>query len=109
MPDGLLSKLGPFKEAVKNVIGTAYVCMIVFGSYDRGDYHNDSDLDILVLVDVEPEKLSSYSNAVYDLAYDYGEELGIEINPVIQSNSVYEYWRRVYPFFMNIEREGVAV
>ena len=109
MPDNLLLKLEPFKEAVKKVLGASYVRMVVYGSYARGDYRSDSDLDILALADVEPEKLSPYSNAIYDLAYDYGEELGIEINPVIQSNSVYEYWRRVYPFFMNIEREGVAV
>ena len=83
--------------------------MVVYGSYARGDYRSDSDMDILVLANVEPEEISKYSGKIYDLAYDLGEEYGIEINPVIQSVSVYDYWKSVYPFFMNVDREGVAV
>ena len=56
-----------------------------------------------------PEKLSLYSNAIYDLAHDYEEELGIEINPMNQFNSVYKYWRWGYPFFFFIDREGIII
>ena len=45
-----------------------------------------------------PEKLPPYSNVIYDLAHDYEKELGIEINPMNQFDSVYQYWKWVYTF-----------
>lgn len=109
MPDRFQILLENYKSAVREILGSSYVNMVIYGSYARGDYHKDSDLDILILADVKPEEISKYSGKIYDLSYDLGEEYGMEINPVIQSKSVYEYWKQVYPFFMNIDREGVAV
>ncbi|RKJ37209.1 nucleotidyltransferase domain-containing protein, partial [bacterium 1XD42-8] len=41
--------------------------------------------------------------------YNFEMQYGIEINPCIQSIQIYEKWKHVYPFFMNIEKDGVAV
>lgn len=109
MPDGLEQLLGKYKESARRVLGDAYAGMILYGSYARGDYREDSDIDILILINGEPEDISFYADKLYDLAYDLEEECGVEINPVVQSRFVYEYWKRVSPFFMNIDREGVAV
>lgn len=109
MPDRFQILLEDYKRAVKDILGNSYVKMVIYGSYARGDYQKDSDLDILILADVKPEEISKYSGKIYDLSYDLGEEYDVEINPVIQSRFVYEYWKQVYPFFMNIDREGVAV
>lgn len=109
MPDRFQILLENYKNLVREILGSSYASMVIYGSYARGDYDQDSDLDILILADVKPEEIGRYSGKIYDLSYDLGEEYGVEINPVIQSKSVYEYWKQVYPFFMNIDREGVAV
>lgn len=109
MPDNFQIMLDVYKSAVKEVLGNAYVQMVVYGSYARGDYRKDSDLDVFILADMRPEELSRYSGKIYDLAYDIGEEFQVEINPVIQSKEVYEHWKQTYPFFINISKEGVAV
>ncbi len=109
MPDKFQILLENYKSAVKEVLGSLYVDIIIYGSYARGDYRKDSDLDVLILADVKPEEISRYSGRIYELSYDLGEEYGVEINPVIQSKAIYEYWKHIYPFFMNIDREGVAV
>ena len=36
-------------------------------------------------------------------------DFNLEINPSVQSNTTYNQWKKVYPLFINIEKEGVAV
>ena len=49
------------------------------------------------------------ADRIYDITYDFEVKYEMEINPSIQSIQVYEQWKGVYPFFMNIEKDGVAV
>ena len=65
MPDRFHILLEKYKAEVKEILGNAYVRMVVYGSHARGDYRSDSDLDILVLADVKPEELSRYSGKIY--------------------------------------------
>jgi len=72
----------------------------------KGDFRQDSDLDIMILADIQPDETGSYSDRIYVVEVQYG----MEINPSILSIRTYEQWKNVYPFFMmNIENEGVAV
>ena len=101
--------LESYREAVAQVLGKGFTKMILYGSYARGDFKQDSDMDIMILVDVKPEEISVYADKVYDITYDFEMQYGMEINPSVQSIQIYEQWKVVYPFFMNIEKDGVAV
>ena len=88
-----------YKEAVSQILGERLKRIILYGSYARGDFKQDSDMDIMILADIQPEEISNLADRIYEM----------EINPSIQSIQVYEQWKGVYPFFMNIEKDGVAV
>lgn len=109
MPDNLSSLLGRYREAVVQILGNRLSRMILYGSYARGDFKQDSDMDIMILADIRPDEISSYADKVYDVTYDFEMQYGMEINPSIQSIQTYEQWKDVYPFYMNIEKDGVAV
>lgn len=109
MPDNLSVLLASYREAVAQILGERFDRMILFGSYARGDYKKESDMDIMILADVCPEEVSSCADMVYDLTYDFEMQYGMEINPSVQSTRTYEKWRKVYPFFVNIEKDGVLV
>ena len=109
MPDNLSVLLTRYREAVAQILGENFDRMILFGSYARGDFKKESDMDIMILADVCPEKVSNFADMVFDLTYDFGTQYGIEINPSVQSTQIYEKWRKVYPFFINIEKDGVLV
>lgn len=109
MPDNLSLLLERYRRAIVQILGNRLKRIILYGSYARGDYRQDSDMDIMILADIQPEEISSYADRIYDITYDFEEQYGIEINPVIQSMQTYEQWKNVYPFFMNIEKDGVAV
>ena len=98
-----------YKEAVSQILGERLKRIILYGSYARGDFEQDSDMDIMILADIQPEEISNLADRIYDITYDFEVKYEMEINPSIQSIQVYEQWKGVYPFFMNIEKDGVAV
>lgn len=109
MPDSLSSLLTEYRKAVAQILGNRLNRMVLYGSYARGDFKQDSDIDIMVLADICPEEVSSYADKIYDITYDFELQYGIEINPSIQSIKTYEQWKNVYLFFMNIEKDGVII
>lgn len=109
MSDNLAVLLEGYRKAVVQVLGERLSRMILYGSYARGDFKQGSDMDIMILADVQPEEISGYADKVYDVTYDFEVQYGMEINPSVQSMQIYEQWKNVYPFFMNIEKDGIAV
>lgn len=69
----------------------------------------DSDVDIMILADITSEEVSCFADKVYDVTYDFELKYNLEINPNVQSEQIYNQWKSTYPFFINIERDGVIV
>ena len=94
------------EEAVKNIHPRATV--IVYGSRCRGDYHPESDLDILILTEY---KLSTEEEEQIDRAlYEIELETGIVICPILHDRSTWESSQhQITPFAKNIAREGVIL
>ena len=49
MPESIKNIVKLFSKEVRNVLGEDFKKMIVYGSYARGDYMENSDVDIMVL------------------------------------------------------------
>jgi predicted nucleotidyltransferase len=56
--------------------------MILYGSYARGDYTEDSDSDIMILVDLPNEEMDSYLNSLSEIGFQYNVEHDIWINSI---------------------------
>jgi len=109
MSENIKPILQDYREEMKNIFGDALVRVILYGSYAREDYNNDSDIDIMILADIQPEEISKYADKVYDVSYDFDTDYEIEINPCVQSIYTFDHWKEVYPFFINIEKDGITV
>lgn len=109
MSDNLSILLSNYYEAIQEVFGERLVKIVLYGSYARGDFMQDSDMDIMILANVQPEEVSHYADKVYDVTYDFEIQYEMEINPCVQSFHTYNQWKNVYPFFMNIEKDGVVI
>jgi predicted nucleotidyltransferase len=79
--------------------------LILYGSYARGDYRDDSDLDLLVLVDKDVISRFDQKRIKYPL-YEIEFDTGTIISPLIFSKKDWEIRHRNTPFYENVVREG---
>jgi uncharacterized protein len=82
---------------------------LVYGSYARGDYNENSDVDVMILVNTPLEKINSYYDQVSDCAFDFMMKYGVDISPVIKNVEHFNYWKDDLPYYHNVLKEGVAV
>jgi predicted nucleotidyltransferase len=91
----------------KSVFGESLVAVKLYGSYARGDYDDESDIDIMVIVNKDSAELSQYEKSFCDFAFDLALEYSTLPSVFLQDKTTYERYKGTYPFFQNIEREGV--
>ena len=83
--------------------------VILYGSYARGDNHDFSDVDLMILVKMSDSEIKRIENDVYDIAFEIEIETGIDISPIIKNEAQYEYWVDTLPFYRNVRDEGVVI
>lgn len=108
MPDRIHNIVYQFSQELNKIIGKKLSKIIVYGSYARGDYNCNSDVDIMILVKMSNSDIKKIENQVYDLAFEIEMNTGIDISPIIKNESEYEYWLDTLPFYKNISDEGSA-
>ena len=63
-----------FARQVKEILGENLVQVILYGSYARGDYRENSDIDIMILTRLTDQQIEQVENRIYDLAFDFQME-----------------------------------
>ena len=82
--------------------------VILFGSQARGDAREDSDWDLLVLLNKKGEhNWDDFDHFVYPFT-ELGWNYGVAINSLLYTQEEWEK-RRITPLYENIENEGVEI
>lgn len=82
--------------------------VVLFGSRARGDFHEESDWDILILADKEESDFNfkkEIRNALFDLELKYGEVItGIICNKFFWKNKL-----DVSPLYLEVQKDGLVL
>lgn len=94
----------------KSVLSTdPNATVILYGSYARGDYNEESDIDLLVLLNKDNDKLAhEETDPIAFALYDIGVDTDMRISPVIYSQKGWAN-HKVTPYFENVNREGIIL
>ena len=99
-------------EQVKNFsvgrFGDKLVSVILYGSYARGDYEEDSDIDIMILVDMDASALSRYQTEFSHFGTGVDLNYDVLTSFLLQDKNTFESWKHVLPFYRNVIAEGVT-
>jgi predicted nucleotidyltransferase len=92
---------------IKSSVRASYpkAILILYGSYARGDYKDNSDIDLLVLLDKDKVSRIDEKRIKYPL-YEIEFDMGTIISPLVISRKEWETKHRITPFFENVSREG---
>ena len=82
--NSILSKIA---EVAKNTFGNNLQAVILYGSYARGDYDDASDIDIMIIADVDREVITA----------------------TLKDKKTFEQYKNALPFYQSVLREGVKV
>jgi predicted nucleotidyltransferase len=97
-------------EEIKSRISVSYpgTSFILFGSKARGDFHLDSDIDLLAIVDAELpwQEIDKVISDVYDVNLLFGTLFTVHI--VSKQKWKTGHWS-CFPLKESVEKEGVAV
>ena len=109
MPDNIRDIACSFAKQVREVYGSSLKRVLVYGSYARGDYKNNSDIDIMILVDAETAEIKKNFNTVCDLAFDFEMDYGVVISPLVKNEKQFLRWSKTLPFYKNVKKEGIDI
>ncbi|MBI4211936.1 MAG: nucleotidyltransferase domain-containing protein [Deltaproteobacteria bacterium] len=99
--------LDRFIKKTKDTLPNDFLKAILFGSRARGESHEDSDVDVLVLLRTHSIK-NKY--IVWNIASDLFLETEINISPLVMSNARFDELRdRERLLAQDIDREGIAL
>lgn len=109
MPEMVQNILYMFTRDMRKIFGTDLYRVLVYGSYARGDYTENSDVDVMILVKTDEMDIHSCLDAVSDCAFEYLMKYGIDISPVVKNVDHFQYWEECLPYYRNVKKEGVEV
>ena len=109
MPSYMKKIINDFIKQIKEILGNRLKRVILYGSYARGDYNKSSDVDIMILTDLDDEEIEEYRDKISDVAFNIELEKEISISPIIKNIDKYNARVNVIPFYMNIQKEGVEL
>lgn len=109
MPKNVNKEIEKFIKEVQQLLGNRLKKVILYGSYARGDYNKQSDVDIMILTDLTFKEIEEYRDKISDIAFDIELETGYIISPLIKNIEKYNERIDVIPFYMNVNKEGVIL
>lgn len=97
------------KECYKSVYGGDIVEIILYGSYARGDYTPDSDIDIVAIVKGDRLDLQEKLKTVWDMSAEIGLENDVIVSPMVIPHDEFLKYRKALPYYRNISEEGKKI
>jgi predicted nucleotidyltransferase len=100
--------LQELKKRLKDIYGDRLRSVVLFGSSARGDFTEESDIDVLVvlksIIDFDKD-----FNTIFDLTLNveknYDDFVMISVIPAKEE----DYLSKVTPFLLNVRKEGIQI
>ena len=94
-------------QEYREIFGDKLKKVYLYGSYARGDYDDESDIDIVGIVDHDENDLSKADWRLTDIASELGLEYDIIVSPATIPIKRFNRFQNALPYYRNILKDGV--
>ena len=104
------SAMKEYAAGAKEVYGDKLKEVILYGSCARGDFTDESDVDVMVLLDVPPEKIPEERVKLRPKREEIDKKYEYELlfATVVRSYDEYIRYRGASLFYQNVTAEGIS-
>lgn len=97
------------REESKQIYGAKLERIILYGSYARGDNTDESDIDIMILLDCSADEIRKLRSATTEMASDISLEEGVFLSVLLRDKKNFDENADFLPFYQNVAREGISI
>ena len=97
------------EEMLQRVYGNKLKAVILYGSVARGTATEESDIDIMVLIDGTAQELRAFEDQLSDVSTDISIKYFKVFSIIDISYQEYMRWVNTSPFYRNVSKEGVIL
>lgn len=101
--------LTELSHMLQNVYREKLKAVILYGSVARGTATDNSDIDIMVLVDGTNQELRTFEDQLSDVSTDISLKYFKVFSIIDVSYHEYTEWKEASPFYRNVSKEGVVL
>jgi predicted nucleotidyltransferase len=96
-------------KAAKESLGEKLDKVILYGSYARGDFTDESDIDIMVIADISIKELQIIEKELCHIGWELGFENDLIVAVFLKDSETFYKFLPAEPFYQNVMRDGVLL
>ena len=108
-PNELQALLNETVTGLRAIFGEKLESVILYGSYARGDYDEESDVDVMAKLYLTKEEIRAYRPQVSALASEIGLKYDILLSIKLQEKEKFDRYFHVLPFYQNVAKDGIRI
>lgn len=97
------------KSASRQLYGDKLNKIILYGSYARGDNTDESDIDIMIVLDGDMDDVKKMRGMTAEMASEISLRQEVFLSILLRDRKHFEDNLDFLPFYQNIAREGITV
>jgi uncharacterized protein (UPF0332 family)/predicted nucleotidyltransferase len=90
------------RDRFRDAFGDRLHRLVLYGSHARGDATPESDIDILVVLDREPDRADR--EQAHEVMHHFTDEYGLNVSPLVTHRERFETYNQ--PLYRNVREEG---
>ena len=99
--------LDELKKKLDEIFTEILIHAIVFGSYAKGNYNHESDLDVFIVIN--SDEIASGEDKLLDLAVDLSLKYDLVISAFLESYDNFNKYKTIKPLYAEIQKNGIDI
>lgn len=79
----------------------------LYGSYARGNHTNESDIDIMLTVDMQTAEIAEQRTAIASVTSNLSLKYDVTVSVTVKSIEQFEKYSDILPYYKNVLSEGI--